>query len=84
MNKLDFLSEYNSKLIEKMEKFLWVFICDLRFNFEVLYWIVYYEELKFDDEDEDEEDEDEDNEKEDDEYELLEFLDGKRFFEEDC
>lgn len=81
MNKLDFLSEYNSKLIEKMEKFLWVFICDLRFNFEVLYWIVYYEELKFDDEDEDEY---EDNEKEDDEYELLEFLDGKRFFEEDC
>lgn len=84
LNKLDFLSEYNSKSIEKTEKFLRVLIRDLRSNPEALYRIVHYEEPKSDDEDEDEEDEYEDNEKEDDEYEPPESSDGKRSFEEDC
>lgn len=83
LNKLDFLSEYNRKAVEKTEKALRVIIRDLQSNPEALYRIVNYEEPKSDNEEEDE-DEEEEEKDDDDDYEPPESSDGKRSFEEDC
>ncbi|XP_022321030.2 uncharacterized protein LOC111123165 isoform X2 [Crassostrea virginica] len=83
LNKLDFLSEYNRKAVEKTEKALRVIIRDLQSNPEALYRIVNYEEPKSDNEEEDEDDEEEEKD-DDDDYEPPESSDGKRSFEEDC